>query len=626
MNPIRHAVPNVIATARGRSRLAQAATFFAAVLFGAASCGDGGLIEPLVPVSPVAGLKSQYDSVAPQADKLEPPPTYSRASSLLASASASGSGSLTDVASIPFAPNPGPFANPLPGCDDCVFGGQSGFPIGFSFSYYGTSYNNFWISSNGFVAFTRPTTTNAGCCHGRPLPLFDAVNNMVALAWTDLFPKTGQMSFETRGEAPRRRLIINYNNVVVVSEGGKAITAQLILYEGTNVIELHTTSQPALALHNSTQGAENAPATEAAFVQGRVASRTYSLTNDAVRYSGEPVNAVPVAVPGGNAGTAPNKFYEGVEGEPVQFKGSGIDLDNDPLTYSWDFNNDGQPDSTTAETSHSWADDGTYSALLTVNDGRGGIGQARVDVVIKNADPVVNAGNDVRINAGETVNFSGQFSDKGVNDAPWGWTWNLGYQGNYSGTTDNQVAAILGSHRFCKAGSYPATLTVVDKDGASGADELVVTVDALQVQISVNPQMIILNDNGNGMVSVSIYSRQGLDATALNPSSIRLTNGSGRGTSLARTAGGLWQWHPDADLNGDGLLDVVAQFRRDELVANGDLTLDTTELRLSGEVGSCGEVRGNAPARVKVQAKGKSAGSTLQPTGPAATPIEPSNP
>jgi hypothetical protein len=460
------------------------------------------------------------------------------------------------------------------------------------------------------------TASGAGCCDGRPLPLFDQVNNMIAVAWTDLNPKPGQMSFEVRGEAPRRRLIINFNSVVVVREPTKFVTAQLILFEGTNVIEVHTTLQPRTTFRTVTQGAENLPATEAAFVSGRTATFTSALANDAVRFSGEQVNAIPVALPGGNAGTAPNKFYKGVEGTTVQFQGSGIDLDNDNLTYSWDFNNDGQADATTAAATWNWVDDGTYSALLTVNDGRGGVGEARVDVVIDNAVPQVNAGDDITINAGETASLLGRFSDAGVNDNPWKWTWNIatgqGYV--YGDDTNDQTAPILGSHRFCRAGTFAAKLTVGDKDGDSGSDEVMVTVDALPVTIEIDPNQINLNGNSHGMITVRIFSRDGLDATTVNPDAVKLYGENGRGTQLARTGGGLWQWNTDADLNGDGLRDVVAGFRRDELIANGDLTLDSTELRFTGQIGDCGDVLGKGAVRVKVNAKGKSAASSLQST------------
>jgi hypothetical protein len=612
MQTTRNAVPSVIPTARSREhRLAQAALLFGAVLFGAVSCADGSLTEPLTPVTPVAGLAVQYDSVASPEEKNAPAPLENRAASLAPLASASGAGSLTNITSIPFSPERGPFANQLPGCDDCLFGGTTGFPIGFSFNYYGESYTGFWISSNGFVSFTRPSSN--GCCHGRPLPLFDIVNNMVALAWVDLNPRPGQMAFEVRGEAPSRRLIINYDRVAAVSEGTRTITAQLILFEGTNFIELHTTALPQLATHNVTQGAENAQATEAAFVNGRVATRSFALSNDAVRFSGAPVNAVPVALPGGNSGNAPNQFYTGLEGGTVQFQGSGVDLDNDELTYSWDFNNDGVADANTAAATWTWVDDGTHTAVLSVNDGRGGIGQARVDVVIDNVAPQVNAGEDIRVDVGQTVSLSGSFSDPGANDNPWGWTWNVAQQAYlYAGNTNDRTAPVLGSHRFCRSGVYQAKLTVVDKDGDSGEDETTITVDALPVQIDINPNQINLNGNGHGMITVRIFSSATLNAASLNPDQVKLTGEKGRGTSLARTGGGLWMWNSDNDENGDGLVDVVAQFRRDDLIKNGDLNLDTKELSLTGQVGECGEVLGKGAVSTKVNAKDKSAASAMQ--------------
>jgi hypothetical protein len=118
------------------------------------------------------------------------------------------------------------------------------------------------------------------------------------------------------------------------------------------------------------------------------------------------------------------------------------------------------------------------------------------------------------------------------------------------------------------------------------------------------------------MVTVRIYSSPDFDATSLNPSSVKLTNGSGKGTSLARTGGGLLYWDPTLDLNGDGLLDVMAKFRRDEMLANGDLQMNTSELQLKGDLAECGEVLGKAPVKVKVLPKNSSAASALSTPDP----------
>ena len=613
MNPIRHAGPastvEVISARSRETRRARAALLSVAVLFGAISCSDDNGIAPLAPrelgyVDAVAPEELKREADAPEGD---PAPSASlRPSASLSSAAASAAGSVPAyaVSKIAFAPEPRTNLRQEPGGDDWTVGGVGGLSIGFNFTFFGESYSKFWLASNGAILFN---FIEEGACCGAPIPLNDLPtqkiprpkNNLVALAWSDLVPFPGQMSWGVRGTAPNRRLIVDFNQVGYFQCNGcpptaAKVTTQAILYERTNVIEIHTTSQqnPGKFV---TQGVENRTATEAAFLSGRNKA-AYTLVNDAVRFT--PVgqqNAVPVALPGGNAGS-PVDGYEGVEGTAVNFKGSGTDADGDSLSYSWDFDNDGVIDARTAEASFTYADNRTHSALLTVSDGRGGVAEARVNVVIKNADPVVNEGSDVRIKAGETLSFSGSFSDKGANDALWSWTRDFGSLGSYSDKTDRQADAILGSKRFCKAGSFPVKLTVVDKDGGSGSDELVVTVDALPVQIDVNPNSINLNDNGHGMVTVRIYSRDGLDATALRPDAIRLTNGSGSGTQLARSSG-QFHWNADADLNGDGRLDVSAGFRRDELIANGDLTPSTAELSLSGEVGSCGDVLGKAPVR-----------------------------
>jgi PKD repeat protein len=594
------------------ARLAQATILSVAMLLGAISCSDLGTAPP-VPVDP-----GFIDAVAPDALKHEADaaaeaaaPSASLAPLAALSAASSAAGPTYTVSKIAFAPEPRSGLTQLPGADDWSFGGNvanragphPGLALGFDFTFYGKTYNKFFISTNGVILFDY---IEEGACCGAAIPLNDAPtatiprpkNNLIALAWNDFVPLGGQISYGVRGAAPRRRMIVDYNQVgFFVCHGcppsAQKVTTQAVLYEGTNVIEIHTTLLQNPGTKAVTQGVENAAGVEAAFLPERN-RKVFSLANDAVRFAPPAAqNRAPVANAGGNAGR-----YEGVEGAAIQFVGSGSDADNDALTFAWDFNNDGVGDSTSAETRHVYADNGEYTATLLVSDGRGGVGQASVKVVVKNDAPSVDAGSDVRISAGESVGFSGQFSDKGVKDAPWRWVWDLGSLGSYNGNAENQAAAVVGSKRFCKAGSFPVKLTVVDKDGGSGSDELVVTVDALPVQIDVDPNTINLNGNGHGMVTVRIYSRDGLDATALNPDAIRLTNGSGHGTQLARNGSGRWHWNADADLNGDGRLDVSAGFRRDELIANGDLTPNTAELSLSGEVGSCGDALGKAPVRV----------------------------
>ena len=72
----------------------------------------------------------------------------------------------------------------------------------------------------------------------------------------------------------------------------------------------------------------------------------------------------------------------------VQFDGAGSsDPDNDPLTYEWDFQNDGTPDSTAVAPTHQYTTAGVFFAKLTVRDGKGGENSATVRIDAGNTPP-----------------------------------------------------------------------------------------------------------------------------------------------------------------------------------------------------------------------------------------------
>jgi hypothetical protein len=149
----------------------------ALVTFGLVLVGCDGQEDP---VSPLTAEHNMSDKERNAVD-LGPAPTLVRSSIGTSSVLAFGS-----TVSIPFAPEPGPFANSGPACDDCVFNGR---PIGFSFTFFGNTYTTFNLSSNGFIGFG--ASTGAGCCSGGPIPSNDGINNISAAAWTDLYPGGG---------------------------------------------------------------------------------------------------------------------------------------------------------------------------------------------------------------------------------------------------------------------------------------------------------------------------------------------------------------------------------------------------------------------------------------------------
>ena len=391
-----------------------------------------------------------------------------------------GSEPLVTATAIPFAPESGEPANLGPACDDCV---MIDVPIGFSFSFFGNRYDKLDISSNGFVRFgLQKTRTQSGCCSGSPIPRAEnsSLDNLIAVAWSDWRANTpGRIRYETRGTAPNRRFVVQYTDMpsCCTETAAMRLTAQLILYEGTGVAEVHTTS---LANSNRavTQGIENETGTVAAFIPGRV-STAFRLANDAVRFTTARPNSLPMLAAGGNAGSL-DDHYEGEEGSAIQFSASANDPDGDVLSYTWDFDNDGTVDATTASASHVFGDNGDFTARVTVNDGQGGRAEATVPVHVTNVAPSVNAGSDLLVTAGDVVPLEAVFNDAGQHDYPWSYTVLWGDEASgaspTSGTRDGQEHIVL-SHRYAAPGEYRVTVRVTDKDGAEGSSALSVTAN-----------------------------------------------------------------------------------------------------------------------------------------------------
>ena len=154
-------------------------------------------------------------------------------------------------------------------------------PIGFSFLFYGNTYTSFYLSSNGFISFD--AGAGSGCCTGQALPNATVPNNVIACAWEDLYPPAGgSISYSTIGTAPNRILVVQYSNIQHFSSGNP-VTSQILLYESSNIIEIHTASMPSDG-GSHTMGIENASGTLATVVPGRN-STSWSVTNDYVQFT-----------------------------------------------------------------------------------------------------------------------------------------------------------------------------------------------------------------------------------------------------------------------------------------------------------------------------------------------------
>ncbi len=100
----------------------------------------------------------------------------------------------------------------------------------------------------------------------------------------------------------------------------------------------------------------------------------------------------------------------------VELDGTGSsDPDGDPLTYAWDFGGGDRGSGATA--SHTYDTPGSYTAALTVSDGRGGSGSASVLVEVTSTEPPGTGPNLVT-----NPSFEKSFSAGGVAEGWQAWT------------------------------------------------------------------------------------------------------------------------------------------------------------------------------------------------------------
>lgn len=150
----------------------------------------------------------------------------------------------------------------------------------FQFSFYNKKYTSVYVDSNGSLTFDGGAVSE----YGQALP-YEYASNVIAGYWNDLDPSLGgTIKYETTGTAPNRVEVIAFSNVPVFGNPAITVSFQIQLYEGTNNIEIHTTSAANEPGGFSTQGIQADLGQVATFDPSRN-NVEFSLTNDAVRFT-----------------------------------------------------------------------------------------------------------------------------------------------------------------------------------------------------------------------------------------------------------------------------------------------------------------------------------------------------
>lgn len=140
------------------------------------------------------------------------------------------------------------------------------------------------------------------------------------------------------------------------------------------------------------------------------------------------------------------------------------------LTYSWTLPGEEATHFSTETSAHGkYSEAGTYSVLLRVKDDDGALGYLTRTFSVDNQPPLAIAGKDVQVFEGTDIMFSGSKSlDTHSDMDSLSYSWDFGDGGTAIGP--NAV------HSYDESGVYTAYLTVMDTDGLSTRDPVLVTV------------------------------------------------------------------------------------------------------------------------------------------------------
>ena len=144
------------------------------------------------------------------------------------------------------------------------------------------------------------------------------------------------------------------------------------------------------------------------------------------------------------------------------FTDASTDADDDNLTYSWDFGD--EQTSTEQNPAHTYAENGTYTVKLTVDDGtttdehtatiKINVVEPAMPVATFTYDPMVNITNTTEITFTSSVTMG---------DAT-----NLSYMWDFGDETNSTLENP--THTYAENGTYEVALTVTDVDDSTLTD------------------------------------------------------------------------------------------------------------------------------------------------------------
>jgi len=107
----------------------------------------------------------------------------------------------------------------------------------FNFVFYGDTFNKIWISTNGWISFSRPSAPSPSKPTNVPIPGGGGPDSLIAVFWDEMIVAGGGgggIYWDTLGTSPNRKFIVEWD---IERSGGNEAIYQVILFEQSNLIK-----------------------------------------------------------------------------------------------------------------------------------------------------------------------------------------------------------------------------------------------------------------------------------------------------------------------------------------------------------------------------------------------------
>lgn len=160
--------------------------------------------------------------------------------------------------------------------------------IGFDFEFFGNTYNQCVVSSNSYITFNLGTAgTGSPWAINAPSPSPGVPDNAIMFPWQDVNPAAGSAGTDAV-DCGDGTFIVDFVETAMFSCENLFFSMQVVMYEGTNIIDTYITNKPLCTTWNggaAIHGLENIDGTQAVIVPGRNFPQQWTATNDAVRFT-----------------------------------------------------------------------------------------------------------------------------------------------------------------------------------------------------------------------------------------------------------------------------------------------------------------------------------------------------